>query len=333
MVQEAKQQYRCRLMVAVVTYSLFSLLTLQAARPASVAVKVTTFPLNRTAIDNTTVTAVFTIYAPPAATKHQEASRPAVFLMNGFNVESARYSDLVERLALAGLIVATAEETRAFAFPPGSGMPRPGCPSEYTYISGAHLNTLFDAKVAGAREFNQVARANGVMLLGHSNGEQRMHSGISPAILPLIGSHGCMAAWLAWLHGMMGYRTRGHETMHAWAAWQMMTAGSPVTVCLHLSRWGHCSVHPVRVLWPAAVCNLRHALRRLRAHAGRPRQQPHHGQLRLCRHAHFSHVFTHTFPSPLPPRRQPHEGCGVVRGLRCFCHHDTRGGDCGVYCR
>ena len=195
MVQEAKQQYRCRLMVAVVTYSLFSLLTLQAARPASVAVKVTTFSLDRTAIDNTTVTAVFTIYAPPAATKHQEASRPAVFLMNGFNVESARYSDLVERLALAGLIVATAEETRAFAFPPGSGMPRPGCPSEYTYISGAHLNTLFDAKVAGAREFNQVARANGVMLLGHSNGEQRMHSGISPAILPLIGSHGCMAAW------------------------------------------------------------------------------------------------------------------------------------------
>ena len=191
------QVARPRFMVAVVTYSLLSLLSLHAAKPVRVAVKVMTFPLNRTAVDNTTVTAVFTIYAPPAAAKHQEASRPAVFLMNGFNVESVRYSDLVERLALAGLLVATAEETRAVAFPPGSGMPRPGCPSEYTFISGAHLNTLFHARVAGAREFNRVARANGVMLLGHSVGEQKQRTHwlsvpLQYPIRPLISSHGCM---------------------------------------------------------------------------------------------------------------------------------------------
>ena len=102
---------------------------------------------------------------------------PVVFLLNGFNVDSAWYSGVVQQLAQS-LIVATADNRRPYPGIPG--LPRPGCESNYTYISGAHLNLLIsspykpphdgDKELNGVLNFRKTAKETGVILLTHSNG-------------------------------------------------------------------------------------------------------------------------------------------------------------------
>ena len=57
----------------------------------------TTFSLNRTTADNQTVMASYSIYTPAPLSQRMPSS-PAVFLLNGFNVQSSLYSRLIREV-------------------------------------------------------------------------------------------------------------------------------------------------------------------------------------------------------------------------------------------
>ena len=100
-----------------------------------------------------------------------ESHAPTFFLLNGFNCPSGYYYDVIHQLAAAGFIVATASETRPISYPI-PGLPLPGCPSNYTLITGPYLNALYSSNSSnsGVQIFQQASRTNGIVLLGHSNG-------------------------------------------------------------------------------------------------------------------------------------------------------------------
>lgn len=119
----------------------------------------------------------YNIYFPADTSNLIKAQqRPVIFLLNGFNVDSSWYTDIVQQLAQS-LIVATASNRRPYPGIPG--LPKPGCNSNYTYISGAHLNLLISSpyypyegksESDGVVNFRKTAKENGVVLLTHSNG-------------------------------------------------------------------------------------------------------------------------------------------------------------------
>jgi hypothetical protein len=117
---------------------------------------------------NETSLATYQIYNTAAI---RNKSLPTIFLLNGFNVASKYYLNVVRKLAAAGYVVATASETRPLPFPI-PGLPLPGCSSNYTLITGAYLNVLFSSTSvnSGVRLFHRSSILNGIMLLGHSNG-------------------------------------------------------------------------------------------------------------------------------------------------------------------
>lgn len=117
---------------------------------------------------NYTSTVKYEIYTRDMAVR---AQAPTFFLLNGFNVASSYYSNVVTQLADAGFVVATASETRPVPFPI-PGLPLPGCSSNYTIITGIYLNLLYlsNSINPGVRIFHRSSFANGVILLGHSYG-------------------------------------------------------------------------------------------------------------------------------------------------------------------
>ncbi|KAJ9523930.1 hypothetical protein QJQ45_022402 [Haematococcus lacustris] len=120
----------------------------------------------------------FTIYLPPAPEgglppKLSQASPklPAFFLLQGFNVEAAQYSDILKLLAAKGYLVIASDYFRPLPpfLSPNLFPPKKGCRSgEYLQTSVALLATLL-RNISSDPQLKDIA-SNGIVLFGHSNG-------------------------------------------------------------------------------------------------------------------------------------------------------------------